>query len=403
MTASEAKPTYKVESVDSTWVGLNEFQHHTLLTDQNVRTGIEGLRLPLLGLFGEVGSLLSALKKKRRDVESYIGYNDAILEEFGDVLWYFANIASRANLDLSITAQRMFRGLDDWDQVESHEFGTFADIQPRHEFLGPLTTDAFEDGLVRLAGKVGRLLDDVAKGHVTANRDGLSAHLVEILRAIVDAADNADIDLDEAAKRNVEKTLSRWPTTRVFVPPFDLTFDIDEQLPRHIEIQFVEKEQGGKLYVIQKRNGVIIGDRLTDNKVEQDDYRFHDVFHLAYAAILGWSPVTRALFRVKRKSRSDIDENEDGARAILIEEGISTWVFNHAIKLDFFSNIKTLDYSLLKAVKQQVSGYEVQSCPLWEWELAILEGYKVFRELRRARKGWVVADMNQRSLEFREL
>lgn len=209
MTASEVKPTSKAESVDWTSLGLNEFQRHTLLTDQNERTGIEGLRLPLLGLFGEVGSLLSALKKKRRDVESYIGYNDAIIEEFGDVLWYFANIASRANLDLSITAQRMFRGLDDWDQVESHEFGTFGDVQPRHEFLGPRTTDAFEDGLVRLAGKVGRLLDDVAKGQVTANRDGLSAHLVEILRATVDAADNADIDLDDAAKRNVEKTLSR--------------------------------------------------------------------------------------------------------------------------------------------------------------------------------------------------
>ena len=42
---------------------------------------------------------------------------------------------------------------------------------------------------------------------------------------------------------------------------------------------------------------------------------FHDVFHLAYAAVLGWSPTTRALLKIKRKSRPEIDENEDGARA----------------------------------------------------------------------------------------
>ena len=42
------------------------------------------------------------------------------------------------------------------------------------------------------------------------NRDGLAAHLVEILRALVFAADEAGVDLDEAANRNVTKTLSRW-------------------------------------------------------------------------------------------------------------------------------------------------------------------------------------------------
>ena len=40
----------------------------------------------VLGLVGEVGSLLSALKKKRRDTDGYFGYRDAVLEELGDVL-----------------------------------------------------------------------------------------------------------------------------------------------------------------------------------------------------------------------------------------------------------------------------------------------------------------------------
>ncbi len=78
---------------------------------------------------------------------------------------------------------------------------------------------------------------------------------------------------------------------------------------------FKEKTIEGKSYVIQQCTGINIGDRLTDNRLEPDDYRFHDVFHLAYAAILGWSPVLRALFKVKRKSCPKIDENQDGARA----------------------------------------------------------------------------------------
>ncbi|MFI0349933.1 hypothetical protein [Actinomadura sp. 9N407] len=58
--------------------------------------------------------------------------------------------------------------------------------------------------------------------------------------------------------------------------------------------------------------------------------RMHDVFHLSYAAVLGWSPVMRSLMRRKRKSDPAIDEAEDGGRAIAIEEGISTMVFSYA-------------------------------------------------------------------------
>jgi hypothetical protein len=160
---------------------------------------------------------------------------------------------------------------------------------------------------------------------------------------------------------------------------------------------------GGKTYVFQRCRGIKIGDCLTDNKMEEDDYRFHDVFHLSYAAILGWSPVMRALFRVKRKSDPKIDETEDGARALLLEEGVSTWIFNHAERLNFFENVHRLDYGLLKAVRELVRGYEAERCPLWLWEEAILEGYQVFRALRCHRRGTVVADLNKRSISFQEM
>ena len=49
-----------------------------------------------------------------------------------------------------------------------------------------------------------------------------------------------------------------------------------------------------------------------------------------------------------------IDEAEDGARAILVEEGIATWIFNHAQRLAFFEDLEALDYGLLKAVRDFV-------------------------------------------------
>ena len=47
------------------------------------------------------------------------------------------------------------------------------------------------------------------------------------------------------------------------------------------------------------------------------------MFHFAHAVYLGWSPVLRALLKSKRKSDPRFDENQDGARAQIIEEGVS--------------------------------------------------------------------------------
>jgi MazG C-terminal domain len=121
---------------------------------------------------------------------------------------------------------------------------------------------------------------------------------------------------------------------------------------------------------------------------------------LAYAAILGWSPVIRALLKAKRKSNPAVDEAEDGARAILIEEGVSTFIFHHALRLNYFASVRMLDYPLLKTVQDFVRGFEVERCPLWQWEKAILDGFKVFRRLRAERRGIVVADLLSHTIKF---
>lgn len=153
------------------------------------------------------------------------------------------------------------------------------------------------------------------------------------------------------------------------------------------------------------RTGLNIGDRLTDNAMTADDYRFHDVFHYAYVAVLTWSPVIRSLFRLKRKSDPKIDEAQDGARAALIEEGVATWIFGQAVSLDFFASVKAgeLLFDMLKHVRQFVAGYEAEQIPLWLWEDAILQGYTAFRFLREHRRGRLHIDTNNRRLTIETL
>jgi NTP pyrophosphatase (non-canonical NTP hydrolase) len=382
-------------------VGLDEYQQFTTRTDRNDRPGTEGLGFVLLGLFGEVGSLLSALKKKQRDKDAFIAYHDTVIEELGDALWYFANAALRAGLPLSNIAQRVHATLEQWDYYGTARAATFADLQQRNRtFVGPIASDVVERGLLVLAGKVGRLLEDWSSDRIAANRDVLSADLVDIFRALLIAADDAEVSLDEAVRRNVIKTLGRWPDRPEWGPLFDEGYPPEEQLPRHMTMVFIERTVGGRPYVVQQLNGVNIGSRLTDNRLEPDDYRFHDVFHLAFAAILGWSPTLRALLKLKRKSRPEIDESEDGGRAGIVEEGISTWIFSHGARNAYFQSIPSLDYGLLKAVHELVRGYEVDTRPLWQWERAILEGFRIFRELRHHRGGAVTIDLERRTIEF---
>ncbi len=201
-------------------------------------------------------------------------------------------------------------------------------------------------------------------------------------------------------RRNIVKTLGRWPETIDWGPLFDANFPLEEQLPRRMTIVFSERVISGRPYVVEQLNGVNIGSRLTDNKLEPDDYRFHDVFHLAFAAILGWSPTLRALLKLKRKSNPATDETEDGARAIIIEEGISTWIFNQGVRNSFYRSANGVDYDLLKAVHELVRGYEVEARPIWQWEQAILEGFRIFRELREHRGGAVSIDLDQRTIQF---
>ena len=376
------------------------YQKQALLTDQ--RKSIDtSLGFPLLGLFGETGSLLSEVKKKQRDPVAYVGYQDTVLEELGDVLWYLTAVADRANLELESLASNIEGNLTNWNTTSTGL--TFADL--REPIANPKSSPSikFEKTLLKLAAEVGLLMADYEVGLLDNNRDALAGRLVAILRTLQRAAHDAGVTLHSAAESNLQKIYNRWPAERSYPALFDEYFPETEQFPRILIIDIEEVEIDGRKKACLKIAGKQIGDKLTDNREDDDDYRFHDVFHMSYAAFLGWSPNMRRLLAVKRKSIPIVDEVQDGARAVLIEEGIATWIFNHAEKLALFENVTSLDYGLLKSVRQFVSGYESEACPLWMWETAILEGYKVFRLVKDHRGGRITADLNQHTLSFEQL
>ena len=147
-------------------------------------------------------------------------------------------------------------------------------------------------------------------------------------------------------------------------------------------------------------DGKPFGAELTDNAYDPDGYRFHDVFHLAYAAVLGWSPITRALLRRKRKSRPLLDEVEDGGRAAVIEEGVAALAFDYARRHHMLEGVSVLDFQLLRTIKDMTSHLEVKQCTTGEWEQAILQGFKVWRAVLAARGGRIAVDLDHRRIDY---
>jgi NTP pyrophosphatase (non-canonical NTP hydrolase) len=381
---------------------IQDYVSQALTTDQQSDSG--SLTFPLLGLFGETGSLLSEVKKKQRDRASYLGYAGAVVEELGDVLWYLTAVSARGGLSLGEIAGNLNRGYADWQRAPDGAL-TFASLQPPIMTRRSEPTPAFEKTLLQLAGEVGLLMTDHEAGRLANNQAALAGRLVAIMRTMIQAATDAGVTLEAAAIKNLSKIFDRWPRERTYPARLDEAAEAEEQLPRDLYVDVFERKVRGQTYVFQRCNGLNIGDRLTDNAMTADDYRFHDVFHYAYVAVLSWSPVVRALFRLKRKSDPKIDEAQDGARATLIEEGVATWIFGQAAALNLFADVKAgeLPFDMLKHVRQFVAGYEAEELPLWLWEEAILQGYAAFRFLREHRRGRLHIDMSNRRLTIETL
>jgi len=284
---------------------FDEYQQAASVTDQ--RPGNEGdaIVIPLLGIAGEIGALLTEYKKLLRDGPGHARFEEQVKEELGDVLWYVSNLASKLGLSLG-----------------------------------------------------------------------------------------------DVASANLLKVNDRWLGVQGQPILFDDNDPLSEQIPRVFEVEFRHDQVKGKTKLVVTRGGEQVGDRLTDNAYEVDGYRFHDAYHFTFAALLGWSPVTRSNLHCKRRGNPTIDEVEDGGRAWVIEEGIAALVFAYASDHGSLTATGRVDTSLLKTIRTLVAGLEVRIRSSSDWEQAIVTGSRAWKDLNDHGGGTLRCDLLQRSVDY---
>jgi len=288
------------------------------------------------------------------------------------------------------------------EKCEKEEF-TFNTYQSEVE-----KTDEKKRVVVSLLGLVGEIgdLHSIFKKALVNNRyptfkNEIQEELGDILWYVSSLASRHQLSLEDIAKSNIDKARQFFDTGTD--QNFDSGYLEDERIPREFSVTFIEKSIVGAVQVKIKVNDVFIGDGLDDNAHDDDGYRYHDVFHLSYAAILGWSPVVRSLLRRKRKSQEIIDRVEDGARAVFLEEAISVFIFNQASDRNFYKEINSIDIGLLKTIKRLCENLEVKKCTAKQWQQAIHQGYAVFNLLKKNKGGTVHLDLNKHTIKYSPL
>lgn len=263
----------------------------------------------------------------------------------------------------------------------------------------PLLGLAMESG--ELLGEYKKYLRDGASHKLFKER--FADEIGDILWYLANVATKFDLNLETVASQNLAKCRDRWgdlPARK----PFDAEFPGNEQFPRQLSLDFStfhDAKNVRKVRVMYR--GQQFGDDLTDNAKKFDGYAYHDVLHLSFVANLGWSPLVRKMLKAKRKANEVVDEVEDGARAIVTEEGLSATIFAYARDYNFLEGKASVSTELLRTVKNMVEHLEVSVCTTGEWERAIVHGFNVWREVKARGGGTVDLDLDKRLISLRNL
>jgi NTP pyrophosphatase (non-canonical NTP hydrolase) len=429
-------------------MNVHDYDNFVRRTDQyKDRSPKDRRAIAIYGLVGEIGSLGSAMKKRllaEGGQQNWDQPNDEIVEEIGDVIWYcfslsqIANVARPINIltnDIALLkreisgknkrARKIHAALDEAKKVEflaaAKSFPSTKGMSFDHYQILAFHTartrgkDLLEVCIAVLWQLGAELLRDTLPDiELTLNKNvadrPINTVLGEIAWHLSAIATLVNLSMNDVVKRNVDKVSFRadrgTPT-----PHYDSVRGPKEQLPRKFAVSFVSLGPNrSRMYL----NGKQLGDDLTDNAYEDDGYRFHDAWHLAHVAHLGWSPVIRKLMGRKRKSGDGlIDEVEDGARAQIVEELVLKAIHSEGARLASessrcstdgpvrtFPNRSVITFRLLKSLSEYVKGLEVAANRYWEWENAIFDGSDLYFQLRAETQGTVTIDMSSRSISF---
>lgn len=426
---------------------ISEYDNFVRRTDQSIDLDLEQRRqIFIYGLASEIGSVVSAIKKKLLDEDGtgkWDTTNNEIEEELGDAMWYCFALAGATN---TLTPVNIL--IHDIKNLTTELSAKDARAEQIRSVIGPDNRQAFLDAASSFQRSTrGMTFSDyqsviiltartekkVLAGVCIAVLYQLSAEILRTLlpeiernlnKSIQDRPFNDilgdtawhlaalasvyNLDLNTIAKCNMDKVSYRQNRNH---PPIvhDKNFPIEQQFPRRFEIQFVSCDEKRAQMYFQGRQ---LGDTLTDNSYSDDGYRFHDVMHLANVAHLGWSPVVRGLMGRKRKADRSVDEIEDGARAKIVEEAVIKAIHSEGERLArsqparpgtperLFPHRRLITFKFLNLIQNLVSGLEVSKNRFWEWEDAIWEGYAIYHQLRQNGRGTVLVDLDSRSLTY---
>lgn len=400
--------------------------------------------IAIFGLTSEIGSIISAMKKEWLNEGGALSSPLAkaeLEEELGDAMWYAFSLAriedtgdvpdilifDIENLKSEVTdpSKRGARIREVLSQEDVDDFLKCAELfkSSAHRTLSDYQELAFKTArterhvllqvcaavLTQLSAQLMRHLlpsvelelnKQLSDGPITKLLGGIAWHLCAI-------ATLYEIDMNAVGEKNVEKANARQNTGK-HTPLHDEDAPDDERFPRKFEVEFRPlDDETVEIYWQGKRRG----DPLRDQYSIQDGYRYHDVIHLANVAILGWSPVLRDLFSIKRKGK--IKQEQDGGRSAVVEELVIKFIHWEAsrrakelhgglsaFERPLFPDGETIPFGLLKQVREITMGHEVYENKYWEWERAIREGYRVFHQLKLNNGGTVTVNLEERCLHF---
>lgn len=437
--------------------GLAAYQKQTAQTIHGKFLDQRGQIASMLGLASETGSILDSYKRYLRDAID-LNLNRAFLRvELGDLLWYVAVVASArglsmvqiANANLAKVRARYkekfpgktpnigcFMRLETAAPTDiAKDFGDYQLEASRFSELNLRGPESLIAPLCGLAGATGAILkfpkDNSAALDSRAHKHFFRTELGDLLWYLSIVATASNLNLGDIAEENLVRARDLYPvSTKSLAELFKSLPQLDdphrpmECFPRCMIIRFEEgpSYEGypvvtqsiihaepnafpkGPITFEGKLRGFAIsaslGDQTDDNSRRADGYRYHDAIHMGFMAVLGWSPTMRALLRLKRKSETETDRTEDGARAVFTEEGLTAVLARLAPRRMDFQGENSVDGEILDTAHALVRDTEVQSLPGWLWRRAISQGFVAMHQLEKNGGGYLLADLDARTLTY---
>ena len=296
---------------------------------------------------------------------------------------------------------------------------------------------ALNAALFGLGSETGSLLD-IQKKLLTGGldldigKDRACQELGDLLWYVARVSNALGFSLNDIAAVNLERARDMWGQEGDTLAKLD-EFDhgeYGERFPRHLKFRFEEfdHEEGGRklkrasitlveatpndfpdgpIKVDDKTRGYAVdsplGQDLTDNSRRDDGYRYHDAIHMAFMACLHWSATMRSLLGIKRKSDDAKDYEEDSARPIFLEEGLAAVLAALSVRRLNFEAAANIDGDVLQAVKACTRDLEVADVPGWAWREVIVMGFKAMHQLEANGGGYLIANLDERTLTFEPL